>query len=304
MMANYSRSPYCQTDKHARRTKSADRSGSFPSRDKYPTSPQNLPSEKLHKKLAQVGLGSRREMEAMILDGKIEVNGKVATVGQRIGPQDRIYINRRPVKINFDRPLPQVLLYYKPEGEIVSRHDPGGRPNVFQALPPVKGGKWIAIGRLDFNTSGLMLFTTNGELANFMMHPSHEVEREYAVRLIGNLTPSLIEKLCHEVLLEDGPAHFDTVTDKGGLGTNHWYHVSLKEGRNREVRRIFEAVGLAVSRLIRIKFGPIALPSRLKRGQYLDLGESDIRDLLRWAGFAMPDYTPQRNGEGTRHTRR
>ncbi|MDE3208079.1 MAG: pseudouridine synthase, partial [Pseudomonadota bacterium] len=190
-------------------------------------------------------------------------------------------------------PLPQVLIYHKPEGEIVSRHDPDARKSVFDALPPVRGGKWIAIGRLDFNTSGLMVFTTDGFLANFMMHPSHEVEREYAVRIIGELTPELSKKLCHQVILDDGPAHFNSIIDKGGSGCNHWYHVNLKEGRNREVRRLFEAVGLAVSRLIRIRYGPITLPPRLRRGHYSFLDEEAVRNLLVWSGFPQPDYAPQ-----------
>ena len=172
------------------------------------------------------------------------------------------------------------MLYHKPEGEIVSRDDPQGRPSVFDKLPQMQSSKWIAIGRLDYNTSGLLIFTTDGELANRLMHPRFEVEREYAVRIMGRLTPELMEQLTTGVKLEDGLAKFDYLSDEGGEGSNHWYRVILKEGKNREVRRMFEAVGMTVSRLMRVRFGPINLPPRLKRGKCLELNENEIRRLL------------------------
>ena len=172
------------------------------------------------------------------------------------------------------------MLYHKPEGEIVSRDDPQGRPSVFDKLPQMQASKWIAIGRLDYNTSGLLIFTTDGELANRLMHPRFEVEREYAVRIIGRLTPEHADLLTTGVKLEDGSAKFDYLSDEGGEGTNHWYRVILKEGKNREVRRMFEAVGMTVSRLMRVRFGPINLPPRLKRGRSLELNEDEVRRLL------------------------
>jgi 23S rRNA pseudouridine2605 synthase len=184
--------------------------------------------------------------------------------------------------IHFQRAgvLPRVMIYHKPEGEIVSRDDPQARPSVFDRLPQLRSSKWIAVGRLDYNTSGLLIFTTDGELANRMMHPRFEVEREYAVRLMGRLTPEAAERLTAGIELGDGLARFDQLSDQGGEGSNHWYRVILKEGRNREVRRMFESVGMTVSRLMRVRFGPINLPPRLKRGKWLELDEVETRRLL------------------------
>jgi len=188
----------------------------------------------------------------------------------------------------FEAELPQVLIYHKPEGEIVSQDDPEGRASVFDKLPKVKNGKWIAIGRLDMNTSGLLIFTTSGELANRFMHPRYEVEREYAVRIFGELTEGQIAQLKEGIELEDGPANFDSIIPQGGEGANHWYQVILREGRNREVRRLFEAFQLPVSRLMRVRFGPVNLPPRVKRGKMLKLEQKEVVGLLEWADLPVP----------------
>lgn len=231
--------------------------------------------------LAQVGIASRREIEEWIVAGRVSVNGKPAHIGQRVGPQDRVRVNGRQVNLKFAPRAPRVLLYHKLEGEIVSRSDPEGRPTVFDRLPRIGGGRWVSIGRLDFNTEGLLLFTSSGELANRLMHPRYELEREYAVRVIGELSPEQERALREGVELEDGTASFNTLVAGGGEGTNRWYHVTLNEGRNREVRRMFEAVGVTVSRLIRVRFGPVQLPPRLKRGMYVELAEEEVQSLLK-----------------------
>ncbi|WP_298393342.1 23S rRNA pseudouridine(2605) synthase RluB [uncultured Azonexus sp.] len=240
--------------------------------------------ERLQKILAQAGVGSRREMEEWIAAGKVSVNGVVATIGQSVIPTDKVKIGGRLINIRFtgssSRP-PRVLMYHKPEGEIVSRDDPDGRPSVFAALPRMRGGRWINVGRLDFNTSGLLLFTTSGELANKLMHPSSELVREYAVRVLGELTMEAQQQLLDGVQLEDGPASFSSLVDAGGEGANKWYRVSLFEGRNREVRRMFEAVGCTVSRLIRVRYGPFTLPPQLKRGRCRELDENEVKLLMR-----------------------
>jgi 23S rRNA pseudouridine2605 synthase len=205
-------------------------------------------TQRLHKLLALAGLGSRRDMEELIASGRVTVNGKVATVGMGVSEHDVVRLDSRPLKLPFEAELPQVLIYHKPEGEIVSQDDPEGRASVFDKLPKLKTGKWIAIGRLDMNTSGLLMFTTSGELANRFMHPRYEVEREYAVRIFGELTEGQIAQLKVGIELEDGPANFDSIIPQGGEGANHWYQVILREGRNREVRRLFEAFQLPVSR--------------------------------------------------------
>ncbi len=235
---------------------------------------------KLQKLLAQKGLGSRREMEMLIASGQIKLNNRTAVIGDRAGPGDVIHIGRRIIRVHVEEELPKVLLYHKPEGEIVSRNDPQDRPSVFDKLPHLRSSKWIAIGRLDFNTSGLLIFTNDGALANRMMHPRFEMEREYAVRILGELTEEQMKQLTTGIALEDGEAAFTYLADQGGEGANHWYRVILKEGKNREVRRMFEAIGLTVSRLMRVRFGPINLPPRIKRGQWLELNEKEIRRLL------------------------
>lgn len=239
--------------------------------------------ERLQKILAQAGVGSRREMDQWIADGRVTVNGEVAQLGQLVVPTDKVKIGGRLINIRFtgsSRP-PRVLMYHKPEGEIVSRSDPDGRPSVFNALPRMRGGRWINVGRLDFNTSGLLLFTTSGDLANKLMHPSSQLVREYAVRVLGELTDEAQQQLLKGVELEDGLANFSSLVDAGGEGANKWYRVSLYEGRNREVRRMFEAVGCTVSRLIRVRYGPFILPPQLKRGRCRELNEVEIKALMR-----------------------
>jgi 23S rRNA pseudouridine2605 synthase len=246
--------------------------------------------ERLQKILAQAGVGSRREMEEWIAAGKITVNGEVAKIGQSVVPTDKVKIGGRLINIRFTgsaRP-PRVLMYHKPEGEIVSRDDPDGRPSVFAALPRIRGGRWITVGRLDFNTSGLLLFTTSGELANKLMHPSSELVREYAVRVLGELTPDAQQQLLQGVELEDGKASFASLEDAGGEGANRWVRVTLFEGRNREVRRMFEAVGCTVSRLIRVRYGPFVLPPQLKRGRCRELSEAEVKELLKQLRTAAP----------------
>jgi len=248
----------------------------------------DAPTQRLHKLLALAGLGSRREMELLIASGKVTINGKVAEVGAGVVASDVIRVDSRPVHLPFEAELPQVLIYHKPEGEIVSQDDPENRATVFDKLPRIRGAKWIAIGRLDMNTSGLLIFTTSGELANRFMHPRYEVEREYAVRIFGELTEEQMLQLTEGIELEDGPASFDSIRPQGGEGSNHWYQVVLREGRNREVRRLFEAFQLPVSRLMRVRFGPVNLPPRLKRGQMLHLDTKEVIGLLESAGLPVP----------------
>ncbi|BET96914.1 23S rRNA pseudouridine(2605) synthase RluB [Xenorhabdus taiwanensis] len=232
-------------------------------------------TEKLQKVLARSGHGSRREIEGYIQQGRISVDGKIATLGDRIEVNSAIKIRLDGRILNIKEPqktVCRVLAYYKPEGELCTRHDPEGRPTVFDRLPKMQGARWIAVGRLDINTSGLLLFTTDGELANRLMHPSREVEREYAVRVFGEVDNAKLRQLTQGVQLEDGPASFKTIAFKGGEGINQWYNVTLTEGRNREVRRLWEAVGVQVSRLIRVRYGDIDLPKGLPRGGWAELG--------------------------------
>lgn len=240
--------------------------------------------------LAEAGLGSRRDMEELIRAGRVTVNGAIVTLGAKATSRDTISVDGRPVRREVTQ-LPRVLLYHKPEGEIVSRDDPDGRPSVFEQLPPVRGGKWLNIGRLDFNTSGLLLFTTSGELANRFAHPRFELEREYAVRILGELTSEEQERLTRGVLLDDGPARMKSIAAGGGEGSNRWYHVVLQEGRNRIVRRMLEAVGHTVSRLIRTRFGPVSLPPGLRRGRWRELQAADVSALLTAMGLRVPQAT-------------
>jgi 23S rRNA pseudouridine2605 synthase len=259
--------------------------------------------EKLQKVLAQAGVGSRREMEEWIAAGRVTVNGEVATVGMRVFEGDVLRADKRTVyvKSQAEKEYPRVLLYHKQEGEIVSRDDPEKRTNVFEKLPKLRGMKWIAIGRLDFNTSGLLIFTTSGELANRLMHPRFEVEREYAVRLQGEMTPDQMGQMTREgIELEDGTVKFEKLTDEGGEGFNHWYRLVLKEGRNRVVRRTFEALGLTVSRLMRVRFGIINLPPSIKRGKMAELGEGEVKMIMDWVGLVGQ---PTENVEDVRVSR-
>jgi len=260
---------------------------------------------KLHKVLAEVGLGSRRDMEELIIAGRVSVNGEPAHIGQRILPTDQVRINGKLVQRKVTKRPPRVLIYHKPAGEIVSHDDPEGRPSVFANLPTMKAGKWLAVGRLDFNTEGLLLFTTSGDLANRLMHPRYNIEREYAVRTLGELEEGMRQRLLAGVELEDGIAQFSKIADGGGEGVNRWYRVTIGEGRNREVRRMFEAVGLTVSRLIRTRYGVMTLPSGLKRGRWEELDEHSVRDLMNLSGLEKPSgQSPgakqrgDRNGNG------
>ena len=240
---------------------------------------------KLHKVLAEAGLGSRRDMEELIIAGRVSVNGEPAHIGQRILPTDQVRINGKPVQRKVSSKPPRVLIYHKQAGEIVSTSDPEGRATVFDRLPNIKTGKWLAVGRLDFNTEGLLLFTTSGDLANRLMHPRYGIEREYAVRTLGELEEGMRQKLLSGVEIGDGPANFNRIADGGGEGVNRWYRVTISEGRNREVRRMFEAVGLTVSRLIRTRYGALTLPSGLKRGRWEELDEHAVRALMAASGL-------------------
>ncbi|MEK9720558.1 MAG: pseudouridine synthase [Quisquiliibacterium sp.] len=231
--------------------------------------------------LADSGLGSRRDMEEWIVSGRISVNGMPAHIGQRIKPSDQIRVNGRQLNRKPTQQATKVLLYHKPAGEITSRDDPGQRATVFERLPRLKGARWVAVGRLDFNTEGLLVFTTSGDLANKLMHPRYGWEREYAVRILGRVDDQARETLLAGVQLEDGQAAFARLEDVGGDGANHWYRVVIAEGRNREVRRMFEAVGLTVSRLVRIRFGPVALPRALARGRWVELPAADVSALMQ-----------------------
>lgn len=246
--------------------------------------------ERLQKVLAKAGIASRREIEELMLAGRITINGLPATLGQKVGPGDRVKLNGRLVPLRFASRPPRVLIYHKPEGEIVSRNDPEGRPTVFERLPLLRKGRWLAVGRLDFNTSGLLLFTNDGELANRLMHPRYELDREYAVRLLGELNGEQMQSLTEGIQLDDGVARFNTLSDEGGEGANHWYRVTISEGRNREVRRMFEAVGLTVSRLMRVRYGSVELPSRLKRGMWMEMPEAEACAL---AGVEAPQRRPE-----------
>lgn len=260
-------------------------------------------SERLQKALASAGIGSRREMEQWIADGRVQVNGETARIGSKVGPRDIVKVSGRRVYLRFDEKRTRILIYHKSEGEIVSRDDPKGRATVFDALPKVRGSKWIAIGRLDYNTDGLMIFTTSGDLANNLMHPRFEVEREYAVRVLGELTEDMIAQLLAGVELDDGPAQLQSCFAAGGEGANRWYRVVIKEGRKREVRRLFEHFSLTVSRLTRIRFGPIALPPQLRRGQKMELDEDLVARVLEWAEM-KPSPRRKVRGVPDKHTRK
>jgi 23S rRNA pseudouridine2605 synthase len=262
-------------------------------------------TEKLHKVLARSGLGSRREIEGWIAAGRVSINGKLAQVGDRVGEKDVVRVDGH---IMQQRRLAgarqRVIAYHKPVGEVCTRSDPEGRPTVFAHLPRLNNGRWIAIGRLDINTSGLLLFTTDGELANRLMHPSTEIEREYAVRIIGTVDAAALERLRTGVELEDGMARFDLLSDRGGEGANNWYHVTLREGRNREVRRLWESQGVTVSRLVRVRYGPILLERRLHLGRWADLEPAALAQLAKAAGVQVEKVVRARRGQGDGRARR
>lgn len=239
--------------------------------------------ERLQKLLAASGLGSRREIERWIEAGRVRIGERVAKLGDRALPGVPIFLDEKPLRIAAKRAQARVLLYHKPVGELVTRKDPEGRPTVFGKLPALRSGRWIAVGRLDFNSSGLLLFTDSGELANRLMHPSAEIEREYEVRVQGGLSPEAMRKLLGGVELGDGPARFlrlEAMQERKDAGTNRWYRVVLAEGRNREVRRMVEAIGSRVSRLIRIRFGMVALPAGLKPGNHLELDAGKVENMI------------------------
>ena len=266
----------------------------------------NVTGEKLQKVLADAGLGSRREMEALIATGVVTVNGDVAKVGDRVRLNDMIRVRGRLVKrAAAVNDVPKVLLYHKPAGEIVSADDPQGRPSVFDRLPKLNGERWIAVGRLDFNTEGVLLFTTSGALANMLMHPRYRIEREYAVRVQGELSEENKDKLLKGIKLDDGPASFSRIEDIGGVSSNHWYRVTLAEGRNREVRRIFDAVGLTVSRLIRVRFGAVLLPKDLPRGAKMRLSDEWVKGWIEdlKAGSTRAGVVPGSTKDGAGKTR-
>lgn len=248
---------------------------------------------KLHKVLAQAGLGSRLEMEQMIVQGLISVNNEPAHIGQRVQYGDQVKINGKPIRFRIDPPPARVIAYHKPAGEVVTNDDPQNRPTVFRRLPRLMQGKWQSVGRLDLNTEGLLLFTSSGDLANKLMHPRFGLQREYAVRVLGQLSMQERQHLLDGIPLEDGLAAFGSIEEGGGEGANRWYRVTISEGRNREVRRMFEAVGHAVSRLIRIRYGAMMLPRGLKRGAWMELDEADIDALMQAAGVAQQTRAPR-----------
>jgi 23S rRNA pseudouridine2605 synthase len=241
--------------------------------------------EKLQKVLARAGLGSRREMERWIEAGRVAVNSKVASLGDRVDERDRLAVDGKSLEVEPAQEV-RCILYHKPPGEVCSRNDPEGRRTVFERLPSLKTGRWISIGRLDFNTSGLLLFTTDGELANGLMHPSSNIEREYMVRVMGGVQPDMLQHMLDGVMLEDGMARFADIQEGGGDGINRWYYVVLLEGRNREVRRLWESQGLTVSRLKRVRYGEVFIPSRVKQGQWVEMDHAEVKSLYRMASLA------------------
>lgn len=245
-----------------------------------------MQDEKLQKIMAGAGIASRRESEKWIQAGRVSVNGKIAEIGDRATIRDTIRVDGKPLRVtkpeDFQR---KIIVYHKPEGEISSKKDPEGRPTIFDTLPKVRNSRWLSVGRLDFNTSGLILFTNDGNLANKLMHPSTEIVRKYAVRVRGQVSDDILKQLQVGVELEDGEAHFDTIEEAGGERSNHWYHVTLKEGRNREVRRLWEAFDIQVSRLHRIQYGPFELPRALKRGRWRELTPQELAEFEKIAGL-------------------
>ncbi len=248
-----------------------------------------MSDEKLQKVLARAGLGSRREMERAIADGRLTVNGKPASLGDRVTTDARVLLDGRPIQLtSADSVRGRVLIYNKPDNEICSRKDPEGRRSVFESLPKTRGERWISVGRLDYSTSGLLLFTSDGELANKLMHPSSTIEREYLCRVLGTATPEQMQCMVDGVILDDGVAKFTDVVDGGGEGVNRWYYVVIMEGRNREVRRLWESQGLQVNRLKRVRYGKVFLPPKLKAGQWMELPPDEVIKVYEMAGLTAP----------------
>jgi len=266
-----------------------------------------MQDEKLQKIMAAVGVASRRESERWIEAGRVSVNGTISQVGDRATAKDTIRVDGKPIRVTAAEDFKRVMLaYHKPEGEISTKKDPEGRPTIFDTLPTIRNSRWLSVGRLDFNTSGLIFFTNDGNLANKLMHPSLEVVRKYAVRVRGQVTEDILAQLQQGVTLEDGDAHFDTIEDGGGEGANHWYHVTLKEGRNREVRRLWEAFDVQVSRLHRIKYGNFELPRALKRGRWRELTSDELDDFEKLAGLSKSraNKTVRQNKSKVRQNKR
>jgi 23S rRNA pseudouridine2605 synthase len=271
--------------------------------------------EKLHKVLARAGIGSRREMERWITEGRVRINDRVAHLGDRVKDSDKVMVDGHTLKLYAkEETLRRVLIYNKPEGEICSRKDPEGRPTVFDALPPLAQGRWIAIGRLDFNTTGLLLFTNDGDLANVMMHPSTQIDREYLVRVLGEVDEEMLKQLKRGVVLEDGPARFTDITRAKGAGNNEtaetankFFYVSIMEGRNREVRRLWDSQGITVSRLKRVRYGNVFLPARVKRGSWIEMPKEEVDALSKMVGLKPQSndlVTPQQKERFERQERR
>jgi len=272
---------------------------------------KTMSEERIQKVLAKAGLGSRREMERAIEDGRVLVNGDKAKLGDKVTSSDDLRLDGKPVKVENER-VRRVLVYNKPEGEICTRKDPEGRQTVFDRLPKLPGERWIAIGRLDINTSGLLLFTNDGEMANRLMHPSRQIEREYAVRVLGEVTQENIDTMCAGVELEDGPAKFTDVQYFNGKGSNQWFHVVIMEGRNREVRRLWESQGLQVSRLKRVRYGSVFLESTVRAGTWQELAKKDIDRLALsvelpsapWKSIVKHKFDPMKRKMEKQRTRR
>ena len=256
--------------------------------------------ERIQKFLASQGAGSRRQIDSLLQQGRISVNGKPAKPGDQVAGGEKIAIDGKLLRLQRHVARPRLLMYHKPVGQVCTRADPEGRDDVYQHLPGLQHGRWVGIGRLDINTSGLLLFTNDGELANRLMHPSYEVEREYAVRVHGEVSADMLQRLRDGVELDDGPAHFDDILDSGGSGRNHWYHVVLKEGRNREVRRLWEAVGVEVSRLVRVRYEEFTLPKWLKPGKYRVLDETVVERAYKRLGLKSARSAPRKAARGRR----